>query len=119
MLPEKYRLKSKKEIDQLFKNGKAVRNSFLFLKYKENNIENSRFAFSIGLKYSKKAVERNKMKRILREAIRSLIKDVKPGIDGAFFLSNGSNPDKKKVSLEEAQIVIKGALEKANLLKTK
>ncbi len=119
MLSEKYRLKSKKEIDQLFKNGKAVRNSFLFLKYKENNIENSHFAFSIGLKYSKKAVERNKMKRILREAIRPFIQDIKPGFDGTFFLSSGLNPDKKKITLKEAQIAIEGALEKANLIITK
>ena len=117
MLPKKYRLKSKKEIDQLFKDGKAVRNSFLFLKYKENNLSNSRFAFSIGLKYSKNATERNRMKRILREALKTFIENIKPGFDGTFFLSNGLNPEKKKIDLNDAKIAIEGILKKANLLK--
>lgn len=117
MLPKEFRLKNKKEIDQLFKDGKAVRNSFLFLKYKENNLENSRFAFSIGLKYSKKATERNNVKRILREALRPFIGSIKPGFDGAFFLSNGLAPSKKKISLEEARNAIEGVLKKANLIK--
>lgn len=116
MLPEKNRLKSQKEIDQLFKDGKAVRNSFLFLKYKENNLKNSRFAFSVGLKYSKKAVERNKMKRVLREATRSLLQDIKPGYDNALFLSQGIAPEKKKLVLKDIENVIKKLLEKANLL---
>lgn len=116
MLPEKNRLKSRKEIDQLFKNGRAVRNSFLFLKYKENNLKESRFAFSVGLKYSKKAVDRNEIKRILREALRPLIEKIEPGYDGAFFLSKGLIPNKKKVGLEEAKKAIEGSLEKAGLI---
>lgn len=119
MLPEKHRLRSKKEIDELFKSGKAVRNSFLFLKYKQNNLENSRFAFSVGLKYSKKAVERNQIKRILREALRPFLENIKPGYDGTFFLSQGLDPNKKKIDFKEAQNAIEGILKKANLLTTK
>ncbi|MDA3815635.1 MAG: ribonuclease P protein component [Patescibacteria group bacterium] len=116
MLPRKHRLKSKKEIDELFKSGKAVRNSFLFLKYKENNLESSRFAFSVGLKYSKKAVERNNIKRTLRESLKPFLKSVKPGYDGTFFLSQSLDPNKKRITQSEAQDTIKKILEKANLL---
>ena len=38
-------------------------------------IEQLRFAFVVGLKVSKKAVERNRLKRQMREVVRLMIKD--------------------------------------------
>ena len=116
MLPKKHRLKSRKEVDQIFKEGRTVRNSFLFLKYKENDLDKSRFAFSIGLKYSKKAVERNEMKRMLRESQRDLIKQVKPGYDGTFFVSIKKSDQNGKIKLDEIRKNMRKTFEKANLL---
>ncbi len=44
---------------------------FLYLPSKEKNL---RFAFIVSKKISKKAVERNRVKRILKEALRLLLK---------------------------------------------
>lgn len=80
-LNTKNRLKKKKEFDDVFKNGKTVSGSFLFIKFKKNNIEIPRFGFIVGLKISKKAVERNKIKRLLSEVIKTILKQIKNNYD--------------------------------------
>lgn len=40
-----------------------------------------RFAFVAGVKVSKKAVERNRVKRLLRESVQHLLPALKPGQD--------------------------------------
>ncbi|PIP16865.1 MAG: ribonuclease P protein component [Candidatus Portnoybacteria bacterium CG23_combo_of_CG06-09_8_20_14_all_37_13] len=54
-------------------------NSFLYLKYKTNNLNKNQFRIIVSLKVSKKAVVRNKIKRRIREVLRQL--DVKQGYD--------------------------------------
>lgn len=88
MLDIKHRLKSRKEIDQVFQKGRTCYSQFLFLKYLPNSKPVSRFAFSIGLKFSKKAVERNRAKRLLREAVQTNLSQIKPGFDCVFFVKN-------------------------------
>ena len=69
-LAKKYRL-PKKEIDRLFKQGKTVRNSFFFIRFLKNNAGYLRAAVVVPAKIAKKAVARNRIKRIFTEAIRS------------------------------------------------
>ena len=47
----------------------------------KNNLDVSRFAIAIGLKVSKKAVKRNRVKRQLREVLRLNLEKIKPGYD--------------------------------------
>lgn len=77
----KNRLKKKKEFDDVFQNGKTVNGSFLFIKFKKNNLEVPRFGFIAGLKISKKAVERNRIKRLLSEVVRVELKHIKNNYD--------------------------------------
>jgi len=81
MLPKKNRLKSKKDFDRVHNRGRFYADAFLAIKTAKNNLDNSRFGFLVGLKVSKKAVERNKIKRRLRASVRQIINDVKPGFD--------------------------------------
>ena len=67
------RLTTKKDIDYIFKNGRTVRGSFLFIRVLKNQKEYSRFAFVIPIKYVPLAVDRNRIKRALSEEIRKLI----------------------------------------------
>jgi len=46
-----------------------------------------RFGFAASLKFSKKAVERNKVKRWMREAVRARIKDVESGKEVVFLIN--------------------------------
>ena len=70
---KKEKLKSKKLIDQLFTEGKSVsvyplRLVFLRTNFNENII--AKTGVSVGKKNFKAAVERNRIKRLIREAYR-------------------------------------------------
>jgi len=69
------RLCSKKIIDQVFgdKNARKISNFPLIIIYKQIPLQGNspvQILISVGKKYSKKAVERNKVKRQLRELYR-------------------------------------------------
>lgn len=64
------RLKSKKDIETLLKSGNKIKDGALILIY--NNLENSttKIGVSVQKKLFKNAVDRNKIKRLMREAYR-------------------------------------------------
>src|SRR3990167_6434505 len=70
-LNKKNRLKKKQDFEAVFKKGKAVNGSFLFIKYKKNELDMPRFGFVVSAKVAGKAVERNKIRRILSETVRT------------------------------------------------
>jgi ribonuclease P protein component len=81
MLSLKNRLKKKKEFERVFKRGKGLKEDFLVLKLVKNNLPQSRFGFIVGTKVSKRATLRNKLKRRLRELIRTRMEEIKTGYD--------------------------------------
>jgi ribonuclease P protein component len=81
MLPKINRLKRKKEIERVFKKGEGFKEDFLILKTAKNNFKNSRFAFVVSQKVSKKATLRNKVRRKLRELVKAKVKKIKKGKD--------------------------------------
>ena len=76
-------LKGNKNINMLFSSGKRVSSSFLHCVYLLNK-EDARYVVSVPKKNFSLAVERNKIKRLLREIIRK--NSVCLGIDGGWFM---------------------------------
>ncbi len=69
----KEKLKSKKLLDELFLNGKKLNSYPIKLVYKQINFEddcNYKIGVSVPKRNFKKAVDRNRIKRLLREAYR-------------------------------------------------
>lgn len=66
------KLKSRKLIQHLFKEGKSFSHFPLRIIYvqPENNFSHLKAAFSVSSKNFKKAVQRNRIKRMMREAYR-------------------------------------------------
>ena len=81
MLPKVHRIVKEKDFKQVFRKGKYLSQDLLNLKYVKNNLDKSRFGFTIGLKISKKAVIRNKIKRQMTEIIRHNLPSIKKGFD--------------------------------------
>ena len=81
MLSFKNRLSKTKEINEVLKNGAMIKSDLFVLKYMKNKKEESRFSFVVSQKISKKAVERNRLKRRFREIIRKDLHNIKKGFD--------------------------------------
>ncbi len=81
MLPKSHRLHLDKDIKTLFAKGKGVFDVCAGFKYRRNGLSESRFAVVVGLKVSKSAVVRNRVRRIIREIIRLRLDQIKPGFD--------------------------------------
>ena len=64
-------LKSTSEIDLVFKDGSKLSSKLISLYYRKSDKENSlRIAFSVGKKAHALATTRNKLKRLMKEALR-------------------------------------------------
>jgi ribonuclease P protein component, eubacterial len=81
MLKKINRLLLKKDFDAVWKKGRSSYDKILGIKTLSNNLTNNRFGIMAGLKVSKLAVERNKIKRRIRETIQVEEKKLKNGFD--------------------------------------
>ncbi len=113
MLPKENRLKKKKEFEMVFKNGRSIKGQDFFLKYLGNGTNKTKIGFVVSKKVSKKAVERNKTKRRLREAFRIIDEEMKDGISIVVV----AYPSLKARKFSEIRQEIEGALKKGELLK--
>ena len=86
MLPIQYRLKTKQDFDAAKKKGQITSGKlFSFVYLDRGDSEFSRFGFIVSIKISKRAVVRNRIKRLLREAVQANILNLKPGYDCVFL----------------------------------
>jgi len=111
MLKKHLRLVKQKDFENVFDKGRYFSEDFLSLKVVKNNLDNFRFGFIVSNKISKKAITRNRIKRLLRESIRLLHKDIKPGFDGV-FVSKNKAVDK---SFGEINLCVEKLLKKSGL----
>ncbi|OGZ32078.1 MAG: ribonuclease P protein component [Candidatus Portnoybacteria bacterium RBG_13_40_8] len=91
------------DFDNLFKKGKTTSGDFILLKFKRNNLKINRFGFIVGLKTSKKATERNKRRRQLKEIAKSNLINLKPGFDIIIFLKPATVKEKYQKTKEEVE----------------
>jgi ribonuclease P protein component len=124
-LRKKERLKSRKQIEQLFKEGKRISIPSFRVYYLINALVNTQHSmfnmqFGVGVpgKIFKKAVDRNRIKRLTREAWRSQNVELKEKLKAAgkqlnvFLIYTGKElPDFKMVK-EKVGVVLKKLLEK-------
>jgi ribonuclease P protein component len=74
MLKKISRLTKDKEFENVLKKGKGIYNPMFSLKALANDLPHNRYGIIVSLKVHKKATERNKIKRRVREALRSFDK---------------------------------------------
>ncbi len=113
MLPVQNRLKKKSDFERVLRGGRPFFTPILAIKVTKNNLAATRFGIVISKKVSKKAVERNKLRRRLREVLRLNLELVKPGFD-VVILTKAVGLTKKYQELEKTLLF---ALEKSYLLK--
>ena len=83
-MKRKYRLRRNSDFQQVRQNGKFYASPIMVLAFLRNELDHSRFGFVVSKRLGK-AVQRNKVKRQMREAARLRISQVKPGFDLVFI----------------------------------
>ncbi|MDD5696510.1 MAG: ribonuclease P protein component [Candidatus Pacebacteria bacterium] len=105
MLPKINRLKKKKDFEKIFHEGKSIKGPTTYFRILKTKEPSPRVGFIVSKKVSLKAVERNKIRRRMRESVRKVLSTLKGGWDIIIIAS----PRIKKSSFDE----IRGEIEKA------
>lgn len=109
MLKKTYRVGFKTKIFS----PKTLNTPAFNLKISKNNFSFSRYGFVISKKADKRAVVRNKLKRIFRKRVEEMLDKIKGGWDMIFYIKKEAlNTEKEKISFS-----IHNALQKEGLLK--
>lgn len=104
MLKRANRLIQEKDFDQVFRKGKSKKTDSLILKKLKNDLDRSRFGFTVSKKFFKKAVLRNRIKRKLRAAVLRRLGKLEKSSDVVIVALPGI--ENKKVS-EIEEIIFK------------
>jgi ribonuclease P protein component len=112
MLSQKNRLKKKKDFNLTFKKGKTFKNELIKVKVKKNKKKEKKVGFVAPIKKFKKATDRNRIKRLLREAFKEFLNDIPEGIY-IIFIARSKIKDKDLVVIKKK---MKDILIKSNLI---
>ena len=106
MFKRQYRIQSGVRITS----SQAIATPFFHLKKGLNHLAVSRFGFVVSKKIDKRAVVRNRTRRVLRSIVEDLFPDIKTGFDLLFIIKK---PIEKRT--EELEKEVKDVLEKAGI----
>lgn len=112
MLAGENRLRKEKDIKTLFAKGKSVFGVLCGIKMRSNNLATTRFAVVVGSKVSKKAVVRNRIRRIIQAELSLIFPKIKPGFDVMILV----RPVAKDAAPVDIRRQLKDVLFKAKLL---
>jgi len=76
----RYRLRAKDRFQQVRRQGKSFKHPLIILVLLSNDLPHSRFGFTASKRIGN-AVQRNRARRLMREAIRLRFDAIKPGWD--------------------------------------
>ena len=96
MFPKKQRISKTKDIEAVFKGKISAYNKLFGLKAIKNTLYYNRYTVIISTKVSKLAVERNRIKRNIKNTLKKHDSQIKPGIDCIVIVLKEAN--KAKVS---------------------
>ena len=101
MLPTPNRLPTPL-VKQVMRSGRRLTSPDLTFIYRSNTASTPRFAVVVPKHVDNRAVVRNRTKRLVREALRKLLPEMKQGVDGVIIVH------KRLPSLQETIESIKG-----------
>lgn len=97
MFPREWRLTRQRDLDKIYRLGQKTAGNFLLIRALPNRLNHPRLAVVIGRKINKKAVVRNRLKRLVRQAVRELTNNgalptPKWGRDGIITIHHDPQP---------------------------
>jgi ribonuclease P protein component len=79
--PRSARMRTRSDFERAYKRGKRARGAAVVVVAVENGLPYSRLGLSVGRAIWKDAVDRNRLRRVLREAFRLRRADIPAGLD--------------------------------------
>jgi ribonuclease P protein component len=109
MLARKYTLTGKKRFEKVLREGRFIQaNAFGLALLKREDQDQTLFGFIVSAKVSKEAVQRNRVKRAMSEAVRFLTARAKNGYDIVFLAKQKSTQiSTDEIMREVSEILIK------------
>jgi len=80
-LSKEEKILSNRDFDRIYKEGKSRRKGTITVRFLPNNLEFSRLGIAVSKKVFRHAVERNRIKRLIREAFRLNKANLPKGLD--------------------------------------
>ncbi len=112
MLAKIYRLSTQKDFKMVFSQGKKAYSKSFILRFLPNLEKNSRYAVIVSNKISKKATERNIIKRRVREIIRKY----NPETKGKFDIILTILPNAAVLSYSDLEMEMKSFFQKFKII---
>jgi ribonuclease P protein component len=112
MITQKNRLGKKADFERVFKGGNKVYNQYLNLRFRVNDLAYCRFAIIVSNKISKKATERNKIRRRLKAVNIDNLSNFKQNLDIIITVL----PPLKDLSYQETREIYLNLAKKSRIL---
>ena len=112
MLPQRHRLKKEKDFASVLKEKRRTEEAGMFLKARENGLQEVRFGIVVSKQVAKKAVDRNRIHRKLSQAVWQLLDQIQGGIDVVII----TTVDIKSLSLKETEEALLKLLKRRGFL---
>jgi len=109
-----YRLRKKEDFNRVYQKGKSLANRQLVLFFLPNGLAHFRLGISVNKKLGR-AVKRNRLKRLVREAVRTLKEEIQPGYDLVFIVRLGA----READFQQMLSSVTHLLKKGGLIKEK
>ena len=85
------RLRKSGDFQRVRQQGRSMSSRLLILAWSPNKVKRLRIGFVVSKRISKRAVERNHLKRLLGEAVRAYLPGLSPGMDVVFSARNAAS----------------------------
>jgi ribonuclease P protein component len=115
MLAKQHRLKKGEDFIKAFSKGGHMSSDGIALKYARTTESVARIGFSVGKQFSKKAVDRNRLRRVLRSAASKHMESLKPGFD-IIIMPLKSLKETKSFNTGQAEKILGRLFSRADLL---
>lgn len=110
MLSRDHTLKGEKSFEEVQKKGKVFQSQSFGVAYlKREDKEFSKFGFVVSNKVSPDAVNRNRIKRALSEAVRQSLKEIKKGNNIVFLVKQAATRRSTDELMRETKEALSGS----------
>lgn len=108
-------LKKRGDFETAYRQGKPLFCGIMGMRVSFGKSESVRFGISVGLKFSKKAVDRNRLKRQIRTVFLENKPKFSRSFDGVIFVNARKCQGKTRFGMEEIRSSLEGCFRAASL----